>query len=228
MPRRPVERTFTEKTSIKDVIESCGVPHPEVDLIVVEGEPVDFSFGITGDTEIEVYPPGIRYPLFKEKRLQLSKPTRFVCDGHLGRLTRDLRLLGFDVAYDPKADDQQLLRIMQAEERVLLTRDRRLLMHAIVRSGYCPRSQNPNEQTIEIIRRFDLLASIAPFTRCIRCNGSLQNVPKTDVVEKLEPLTKIYYEQFRRCTRCGQIYWCGSHFIKLQKRLEQICANCSG
>jgi uncharacterized protein with PIN domain len=120
-----------------------------------------------------------------------------------------------------------LLRIMQAEERALLTRDRRLLMHAIVRSGYCPRSQNPNEQTIEIIRRFDLLASIAPFTRCIRCNGSLQNVPKTDVVEKLEPLTKIYYEQFRRCTRCGQIYWSGSHFIKLQKRLEQICANCS-
>ena len=228
MPGRPVERTLTEKTSIKDVIESCGVPHPEVDLIVVEGEPVDFSFGITGDAEIEVYPPGSRYPLFKEKRLQLSKPIGFVCDGHLGRLTRDLRLLGFDVAYDQNADDEQLLRIMQAEERALLTRDRRLLMHAIVRSGYCPRSQNPNEQTIEIIRRFDLLGSIAPFTRCIRCNGLLQNVPKTDVVEKLEPLTKIYYEQFRRCTRCGQIYWSGSHFIKLQKRLEQICANCSG
>ena len=228
MPRRPVERNLTEKTSIKDVIESCGVPHPEVDLIVVEGEPVDFSFGITGDAEIEVYPPGIRYLIFKEKRLQLVRATRFVCDGHLGRLTRNMRLLGFDVAYDRNAEDQQLLRIMQAQERALLTRDRRLLMHAVVRSGYCPRSQNPNEQTIEIIRRFDLLESIAPFTRCIRCNGSLQNVPKIDVVEKLEPLTKIYYEQFRRCTRCGQIYWSGSHFTQLQKRLEQICANCSG
>ena len=228
MPRRPVERTLTEKTSIKDVIESCGVPHPEVDLIVVEGEPVDFSFGITGDAEIEVYPPGIRYLIFKEKRLQLVRATRFVCDGHLGRLTRNMRLLGFDVAYDRNAEDQQLLRIMQAQERALLTRDRRLLMHAVVRSGYCPRSQNPNEQTIEVIRRFDLLTSIAPFTRCIRCNGSLQNVPKIDVVEKLEPLTKIYYEQFRRCTRCGQIYWSGSHFTQLQKRLEQICANCSG
>jgi uncharacterized protein with PIN domain len=228
MHGRPVERTLTEKTSIKDVIESCGVPHPEVDLIVVDGEPVDFNFGISRDAEIEVYPPGILYSLFKEKHLQLARATRFVCDGHLGRLTRDLRLLGFDVAYDQNANDQQLLRIMQAEDRALLTRDRRLLMHAIVRSGYCPRSQNPNEQTIEVIRRFDLLASIAPFTRCIRCNGSLQNVPKTDVVEKLEPLTKIYYQQFRRCTRCGQIYWSGSHFTKLQKRLEQICANCTG
>lgn len=228
MHGRPVERTLTEKTSIKDVIESGGVPHPEVDLIVVDGEPVDFNFGISRDAEIEVYPPGILYSLFKEKRLQLARATRFVCDGHLGRLTRDLRLLGFDVAYDQNANDQQLLRIMQAEDRALLTRDRRLLMHAIVRSGYCPRSQNPNEQTIEVIRRFDLLASIGPFTRCIRCNGSLQNVPKTDVVEKLEPLTKIYYQQFRRCTRCGQIYWSGSHFTKLQKRLEQICANCTG
>lgn len=227
-PDRPVERTLIEKTSIKDVIESCGVPHPEVDLIVVNGEPVDLNFGITCDAEIEVYPPGIRYPLFKVKRLQLARATRFVCDGHLGRLTRDLRLLGLDVAYDQNADDQQLLRIMQAEDRALLTRDRRLLMHAIVRTGYCPRSQNSNDQTIEVIRRFDLLASIAPFTRCIRCNGSLQNVPKTDIVEKLQPLTKIYYEQFRRCRRCGQIYWSGSHFIKLQKRLEQICANCSG
>jgi hypothetical protein len=228
MHGRPVERTLTEKTSIKDVIESCGVPHPEVDLIVVDGEPMDFNFGISRDAEIEVYPPGILYSLFKEKRLQLARGTRFVCDGHLGKLTRDLRLLGFDVAYDQNANDQQLLRIMQAEDRALLTRDRRLLMHAIVRGGYCPRSQNPNEQTIEVIRRFDLLASIAPFTRCIRCNGSLQNVPKTDVVEKLEPLTKIYYQQFRRCTRCGQIYWSGSHFTKLQKRLEQICANCTG
>jgi hypothetical protein len=227
-PDRAVERTLIEKTSIKDVIESCGVPHPEVDLIVVNGEPVDLNFGITCDAEIEVYPPGIRYPLFKAKRLQLARATRFVCDGHLGRLTRNLRLLGFDVAYDQNADDQQLLRIMQAEDRALLTRDRRLLMHAIVRTGYCPRAQNSNDQTIEVIRRFDLLASIAPFTRCIRCNGSLQNVPKTDIVEKLEPLTKIYYEQFRRCTRCGQIYWSGSHFSKLQKRLEQICANCSG
>jgi uncharacterized protein with PIN domain len=111
---------------------------------------------------------------------------------------------------------------MARENRALLTRDRRLLMHAIVQHGYCPRSQNADEQTIEVIRRFDLSDSITPFTRCLRCNEKLREVTKADVIEKLEPLTKIYYKQFRRCIGCGQIYWPGSHFEKLQKRIEMI------
>ena len=107
--------------------------------------------------------------------------------------------------------------IMERENRALLTRDRRLLMHAIVKTGYYPRSQNADEQTIEVTRRFNLLDSIAPFTRCIRCNGLLRNVSKAEIVERLEPLTNIYYEQFQRCTDCEQIYWRGSHFSKLQR-----------
>jgi hypothetical protein len=136
-------------------------------------------------------------------------------------------LLGFDVAYDRQAQDRQLLSVMEREDRALLTRDRRLLMHAIVRHGYCPRSQNADDQTIEVIRRFALFDSITPFTRCVRCNAPLQRVVKADVVEKLEPLTKIYYKEFHRCSGCGQIYWAGSHFSKLQGRLEKIRAGCS-
>jgi uncharacterized protein len=220
-----VERILSEKTSVKDVIESCGVPHPEVDLIVVNSKPVDFSHPIAQDSDIDVYPVQSRCLLFKEKRLQIRSITRFIADGHLGTLARNLRLLGFDVAYDQQAQDRQLLSVMEQEDRALLTRDRRLLMHAIVRHGYCPRSQNADDQTIEVIRRFDLFDSIAPFTRCLRCNAPLKKVAKADVVEKLEPLTKIYYEQFRRCTGCDQIYWAGSHFSKLQHRLEKILAN---
>jgi uncharacterized protein len=220
-----LERELNEKTSVKDVIESCGVPHPEVDLILVNKEPVDFRHALASPAEIEVYPVGTGSTIFKEKRLQISTNSVFVADGHLGRLTRNLRLLGFDVAYDPKAEDQQLLCTMKRENRALLTRDRRLLMHAVVRTGYCPRSQNANEQTVEVIRRFDLLGSLAPFTRCVRCNAPLRLVSKTEIIDRLEPLTKIYYEQFRRCTGCGQIYWPGSHFSKLQKRIEQIRVN---
>jgi hypothetical protein len=117
---------------------------------------------------------------------------------------------------------------MTRETRALLTCDRRLLMHAIVQHAYCPRSQNAEEQTIEVVRRFKLLDLIAPFTRCLRCNARLQNAAKADVIEKLEPLTKIYYEQFRRCVGCGQIYWSGSHFEKLQKRIEKIIAQLVG
>ena len=211
---------------MKDVIESCGVPHPEVDLILVNGQPVDFHYAITSDADIELYPVGAGIPKFKEQRLQATIASGFVADGHLGKLTRDLRLLGFDVAYDSHAEDRQLLRVMERENRALLTRDRRLLMHAIVKTGYCPRSQNADEQTVEVIRRFNLLRSLAPFTRCLRCNAPLRKVSKAEVIERLEPLTKIYYEQFRCCTGCGQIYWAGSHFSKLQKRLEKIRANC--
>ena len=217
-----IERSLREKTSVKDVIESCGVPHPEVDLILVSGQPADFHYTLATDADIELYPVGAEFQVFKEQRLQATTASSFVADGHLGKLVRDLRLLGFDVACDSKADDPQLLRVMERENRALLTRDRRLLMHTIVKTGYCPRSQNADEQAVEVIRRFNLLDSIAPFTRCIRCNGLLRNVSKAEIVERLEPLTNIYYEQFQRCTGCEQIYWPGSHFSKLQKRLEKI------
>ena len=226
--RKDVTRSLSEKSSVKDVIESCGVPHPEVDFIVVNGEEVDFDYGVMNDAEIEVYPPDIQFPKLRQKRLQVHAISRFVADGHLGKLTRNLRLLGFDVAYDPRAHDRQLLNVMDRENRALLTSDRRLLMHAVVRTGYCPRSQDPDEQTVEVIRRFSLLGLIAPFTRCLRCNAPLQEIMKADIIKELEPLTKIYYEQFRRCTGCGQIYWPGSHFPKLQKRLEEIRANVGG
>ena len=117
---------------------------------------------------------------------------------------------------------------MARENRALLTRDRRLLMHGIVQHGYYPRSQNADEQTIEVVRRFDLSKLIAPFTRCLRCNAPLEEAAKADVIDKLEPLTKIYYDQFRRCPSCKQIYWSGSHFPKLQQRIEEIRSRVGG
>jgi uncharacterized protein with PIN domain len=222
---RSLERILAEKTSVKDVIEACGVPHPEVDLILINGQAVNFEYPILDDAIIEIYPVKSGSMISKEKRLQDTRVSKFVLDGHLGKLTRDLRLLGFDVAYDSQSDDRKLLRVMERENRALLTRDRRLLMHRVVKTGYFPRSQKADEQTAEVVRRFDLLGSIAPFTRCLRCNAPLRKVSKAEVIETLEPLTKIYYEQFRRCIGCGQVYWAGSHFSKLQKRLETIRAN---
>jgi uncharacterized protein with PIN domain len=145
-----------------------------------------------------------------------------VADCHLGKLTGNLRLLGVDVVYDSSGEDRQLLHVMKIDDRALLTRDRRLLMHAIVRHGYYLRSQNPLEQTIEVLRRFDLFSSLAPFTRCLRCNAHLEPVEKSAVMHKLEPLTRIHYEQFHHCTGCGQIYWPGSHFRKLEARIAEL------
>jgi uncharacterized protein len=217
-----VERRLAEKTSIKDIIESCGVPHPEVDLILIDERTIGFDQTLVSDAVVEVFPVETRSTDVTDKRLQATGTTRFVADGHLGALTRNMRLLGFDIAYDQKADDRQLLEVMTRQNRALLTRDRRLLMHAIVENGYYPRSQNPDEQTIDVIRRFGLSELIAPFTRCLRCNAPLEQADKTEIMDELEPLTKRYYHQFRRCPECKQIYWSGSHFPKLQKRIEQI------
>jgi uncharacterized protein len=223
-----IERQLAEKTSIKDVIESCGVPHPDVDLILADEQTVGFGYTLDNDTKVEVFPVANRSTDRTDKHLQALGITRFVADGHLGTLTRNLRLLGFDVAYRQNADDRQLLEVMVLENRALLTRDRRLLMHAIVQHGYWPRSQNADEQTIEVVRRFGLSELIAPFTRCLRCNGPLEAVAKADVIDKLEPLTKIYYDQFRRCLDCKQMYWSGSHFPKLQRRVEEIRSRTQG
>ena len=217
-----IERRLAEKTSIKDVIESCGVPHPEVDLILVDGQTIGFDQTLASDAKVEVFPVADCGTHRTDKRLQKTGTVCFVADVHLGALTRRMRLLGFDVAYDRGADDRRLLEVATRQNRALLTRDRRLLMHAIVQHGYYPRSQNPDEQTIEVVRRFKLSQLIAPFTRCLRCNAPLAETDKAEIMDELEALTKIYYEEFRRCPNCKQIYWPGSHFSKLQKRIEEI------
>ena len=218
-----LERQLSERTSVKDAIEACGVPHTEIDLILVDDQPVDFAHVIGSEVKIDIFPvEPKRITSFPENRLQVREMSSFVADGHLGKLVRGLRLLGIDVAYDPAAEDRQLIAVATSENRALLTRDRRLLMHAALRHGYYLRSQNPLEQTVEVLRRFDLGSALAPFTRCLRCNASLEPAEKEKVIGQLEPLTKIYYEHFRRCAGCGQVYWSGSHFEKLQKRIETI------
>ena len=226
-PRRgaqTVVRQLREKTSVKDAIEACGVPHPEIDLILVEGQPVEFSHQLEAAAKIDVYPIEVAPQSLPAGRLQRRNRRRFVADGHLGKLTRDLRLLGIDVAYPPLASDRELVALAVDEDRALLTRDRLLLMHAAVRDGYYPRSQDAVEQTREVVRRFELRDWISPFTRCLHCNGSLVAAPKDEVFDQLEPLTKIYYQRFRRCEQCGRVYWSGSHFEKLQKRIERLLA----
>jgi uncharacterized protein with PIN domain len=200
------------------------VPHPEVDVILVDGRPVDFACVLDHAVNLDVYSAVPRCTCFADKRLQETGLEKFIADGHLGQLTRNLRLLGVDVAYDGSAQDRQLLEWMTAENRALLTRDRRLLMHKVVRHGYYPRSQDPLAQTDEVLRRFALVSHLAPFTRCLRCNSLLRSAAKEEVIDQLEPLTRVCYEEFRRCIGCGHVYWRGSHFDKLRVRVEEIRA----
>ena len=151
--------------------------------------------------------------------------SRFLHDNHLGRLAAYLRMLGFDCLYRNDYQDQELTEIQQGEERILLTRDRRLLMRKAVADGYCLRSLNSFEQLREVVQRFDLTRHMLPFHRCLRCNHLLEPVDKEAILDRLERLTKRYFDQFHICPACGQIYWKGSHYERMEKLVEEISSS---
>jgi uncharacterized protein len=222
--RSIIDRKIPEPTSVKDLIEACGVPHTEIDLILVDSHPVDFSFLINKDTQISVYPVFYELDIPENVRLQkrsISIP-RFLADVNLGKLARYLRMAGFDTAYSNNVDDDDLILQMQNEKRVLLTRDHKLLMHNAVKTGFWPRSDHPAEQFKEVVTRFDLFDEVNPFSRCINCNGVLKNVSKKDVIDQLEPLTRKHFNRFSQCPDCEQIYWAGSHRDRLDPILQKI------
>ncbi|POX77285.1 Mut7-C RNAse domain-containing protein [Mycobacterium kansasii] len=219
-----VRRPFRSHQTVKDVLEAMGIPHTEVDLILVNGQPADFSHRPSAGDRIAAYPMFEALDIESTTRLRpvpLRNP-RFVVDVNLGRLARLLRLLGLDVWWSSAADDPTLVDVSVSQQRILLTRDRGLLKRRAVTHGLFVHSQNPEEQTLEVIRRLDLRQRLAPFTRCVRCNGRLAAVSKDEVMDCLEPLTRRYYQEFNRCPDCGRIYWAGSHHARLVRQVERL------
>jgi uncharacterized protein with PIN domain len=209
---RVITVDFRGRQSIKHLVESLGVPHPEIGQVQVNGQEGTLSTITQEGDRVEVHPIPNGCPM----------EPRFVLDNHLGRLTAYLRMLGFDCLYRNDYDDEELAETSQSEGRILLSRDRRLLMRTSVTDGYCLRSLDSLEQLTEVIQRFDLTSRIAPFHRCLRCNHPLEPVAKEAVIDRLEPLTKLYFDEFQICPACQQIYWKGSHYEKMQKLVVEI------
>ncbi|MDH6199078.1 uncharacterized protein with PIN domain/sulfur carrier protein ThiS [Mycobacterium frederiksbergense] len=217
-----VRRPFRSHQTVKDVLEAMGIPHTEVDLILVDGEPVGFEHRPAAGDRIAVYPMFEALDIGSTGRLRpvpLRDP-RFVIDVNLGRLARLLRMLGFDVWWSSSADDDMLAEISLEQQRILLTRDRGILKRRAITHGLFVHSELPEEQTLEVIRRLDLGRRVAPLTRCVRCNGRLAAVTKDEVMDRLQPLTRRYYDEFSRCAGCGQIYWRGTHFASLNRFVD--------
>lgn len=219
-----VRRPFRSHQTVKDVLEAMGIPHTEVDLILVNGEPQGFSHRPVVGDRIAAYPMFEALDIGPTARLRPTplRDPRFVVDVNLGRLARLLRVLGFDVWWGSDADDQALTEISLDEQRILLTRDRGLLKRRAITHGLFVHSEQPEEQTLEVIRRLDLRNRIAPLTRCVRCNGRLAAVAKDEVIDDLEPLTRRYYDEFSRCAQCGRVYWAGSHYARLVNLVERL------
>lgn len=215
---------FDRRTSVKDMIESFGVPHTEVDIILVNGRSVDFSHIVQDGDRISVYPVFESLditPLVRLRPAPLRTPA-FVLDANLGRLARYLRLLGFDCLYRNDYDDETVANIAAREPRTVLTRDRALLQRKLITRGYFVRAVRPRLQVSEVLARFDLYRQVSPFSRCTRCNGLLQAVDKQAVTDRLEPKTRKYYDSFLQCSACGQVYWQGSHHERAQSLIDAL------
>lgn len=222
--KRQILYAFNRNPSVKDAIESFGIPHPEVDLIIANGESVGFDYHVRNNDLISVYPVFESIdisPIVKLRESPLRNPA-FILDVHLGKLARLMRMLGFDVMYRNDYDDPEIIRISVREKRIILTRDRKLLHAKIVTHGYCLRSQIPLRQIEEVLERFDLYHQTKPFSKCLACGGNITKVSKQDIIDLLEPKTKLYYDTFYQCENCRKIYWEGSHFGGLRKDFAHI------
>ena len=223
------DHTFEGRVSIKDMIESFGVPHTEIDLILVNSESVDFNYLVEDADRISVYPDFATVDVSPLVRLQpepLAVP-RFVLDIHLGRLASYLRMLGFDTLFPENYDDEYLAEVSSTENRIMLSRDRGLLMRKIVVHGYYVRSTNPRQQVVEVAQRYNLMTHIEPFRRCAHCNGVIEPVAKEAILDRIQPDTQRYYDEFRLCTGCDRVYWKGSHFERMQAFIDEIIRQCA-
>lgn len=234
LPRRPgtglVTYRFSGRPSVKDAVEAQGVPHTEVDLLLVNGVSVCFGHLLRDGDRVAVYPvfEGFDISSLGRLRPQPLRRTCFILDVHLGKLARILRLLGFDAHYENDADDDRIRSLATSEQRIILTRDRGLLKRGPVTHGYCVRSPDPREQAAEVIRRFDLVSSVKPFSRCPVCNGEVAPVEKDAVAHLLLERTRRFFDRFTRCVACGKIYWEGSHHRALAAMVADLATSDAG
>jgi uncharacterized protein len=215
-----------QAATTKHMIEALGVPHTEVELVLVNGESVGFERPLQHGDRVAVYPKFEAFdirPLLRVRERPLRQ-MRFVADAHLGGLARRLRMAGFDTLYDNHFDDDEIEAIAARDSRIVLTRDRELLKRRSITHGCYVHALKAPQQLREIFERLDLAASVRPFTLCLHCNAPLHAVDKAQVADRLPPSVRALQTSFSTCDVCGRIYWKGSHWRRMRTLLEQTMA----
>jgi uncharacterized protein with PIN domain len=213
--------------TVKHAVEALGVPHTEVELILVNSASVGFEHRLADGDRVSVYPVFECFdvsPLLRVRREPLRLPLRFIADSQLGGLARLLRMLGFDTLYDGGWDDAELRRRAGDERRIILTRDRELLKVRTVMHGCYVHAQAPRRQLAEVVARLQLAAAVRPFTRCLCCNETLVAVDKQRVLAQLPPSVAEQQTRFEQCPACRRVYWPGGHWRRMQRVIDEVLA----
>jgi uncharacterized protein with PIN domain len=226
---RAVAVWFNGKTSVKDLVEGLGVPHPEIDLLLVNEEPAPFDRLVQDADRVAVFPRFHQFDItgLSAVRPPDAAPIRFVLDGHLGKLARRLRLVGLDAICPAHAADEELAGLSCRQGRVLLTRDRVLLKRRAIARGYFVRETDAQRQLVEVLQRFGPVPT-APFSRCLACNTELRAAPKSAIESSLPEGVREQYSCFHTCDGCGRIYWPGTHWRRLSQVAERALEESTG
>lgn len=228
--KREFSTPCARAATTKHMIEALGVPHTEVELILVNGESADFDRILQDGDRVAVYP---RFeamdikPLLRVREYPLRE-SRFIADSHLGGLAHMLRMMGFDTLYDNHFHDDDIIDVAAREGRIILTRDRELLKRRTVTHGCFVHALKSEQQLREIVERLHLTGSAKPFTLCLHCNLPLQPVDKALVYDQLPPRVQENYEKFSTCDSCGRVFWEGSHWRNMQRVLDGVLSGRKG
>lgn len=228
LPARRRQQEFSAPcargATTKHMIEALGVPHTEVELILVNGESVGFDRLLSESDRVAVYPKFETFDVSTLFRVRDSplRVMRFVADAHMGGLAKLLRMAGFDTLYDNAFDDDEIVAIARREARIVLSRDRELLKCREVTHGCYVRALEPWQQLREIFQRLDLANAARPFTLCLRCNAPLRIIDKQLVLERLPPSVREQQQRFSTCDVCQRIFWAGSHWRHMRDLLNAL------
>ncbi|RIJ42348.1 Mut7-C RNAse domain-containing protein [Pontibacter oryzae] len=216
--------TFRGAPTVKDALEALGVPHPEVDVILVNQKPVLFRYRLQAEDSVEVHPfePSRQWPAGFSFEEAHPPPNQFILDVHLGTLAKSMRMLGLDVIYETNFTDKAIASLAAEQQRIVLTRDIGLLKQKNITWGYWLRSQQTEAQVAEVIARFNLQPHFKPLSRCLSCNLPLREVEKREVLNLLPPKTKLYFKEFHQCPACLRVYWKGSYYERMRQYISQI------
>ncbi len=227
---KAIEHPFDWKASIKDMIESLGVPHCEIEAIILNGRSIQFEQIVPENARIEVYGRAESCPIQPVLPLRepLTEKPRFILDTHLGRLASFLRMAGYDTLYRNDYDDSELAEVSHAEQRILLSRDIGLLKRSLVIYGRFIRQTDPKRQIVEVLSRYHLMQEVSLLQRCLKCNGVLKPVEKHAILNELTESTVRYYDEFHRCSACQQIYWKGSHYDRMVEFMAGVLKGHTG
>jgi uncharacterized protein with PIN domain len=222
--KRDVARAWVPGATVKHMMESLGVPHTEVELVLVAGESVGFGHVLRPGDRVAVYPTFEAFDVAPLVRVRAEplRVTRFLADAHLGGLARLLRMAGFDTVCENAWRDEEIVRRALAERRIVLTRDRALLMRRELTHGCYVHAQEPARQAEEIVDRLDLRRAARPFTRCLVCNGLLRALAAADIPATVPPGVRARHDRFAACAGCGRVYWEGTHWKRMRAKLDAL------